>query len=117
MIRTVLVVPVDGTPHPQLVDNSAGFLAWLYQTCDTRIVEHVQVAEGVGVYGDEEGRMHGCPVNAQATALVAALIEQDGHDMAPGWDLVGTVVFAGDADEEGMDGSVPDRVLDLAGLR
>jgi len=125
MLRTVLVVPVDGAPSAQLVDVGTGWLDWLYQTCDTRMIEHFEVADGVCMYGDEEGRLRaGWQVNQQATALVRALIDQDEEEMREGWDLIGTIVFVGtelyhidaDGEDDPIDASVPDRVLDLVSL-
>ena len=57
-------------------------------------------------------------------ALWLYLIDQDEEEMREGWDLVGTIVFVGtelyhidaDGEDDPIDASVPDRVLDLVSL-
>ena len=73
-------------------------------------IEAAPTKGDVTVYVNEEGKIHGLPINAVATDLYYKLAPfMEGHDI-----LVGTVVILGPVDDEGYETAVPDSVLALA---
>lgn len=119
-VRTVLVVPVTGAPYTWTGSLTLERMQELVrgESGQRSLIEGLSLGNGQRIYCNEEGLLYGMPYNAAATTLARALCDPEWIEVSA-LHFVGPCFFVTEApadDEEGIEGSVSDWALDLAGL-
>lgn len=93
-----VVIPAEGEPYSLLLPENP---LPIYQKIVGGWIELVPNPQGVTVYCNEEGKIHGLPPNHRATALFGEWLHS--------WDVIaGSVIVVGPPDEEGYDTDLVD---------
>lgn len=110
MIRVLVTEPGSMTVTAKTIDGSLE----TFQALVGGDIEHVTIAEDMGLYCNETGRVADppAPQNEIASRLYWAARRLASSDQ---WDIRGVAVLVGPPDEEGNDTSLPDHLIQLLG--